>query len=115
MKDLLTADNLPIILGIVLSATVLNWLRDVWTAFWTWRGRASQKEKNILLDTLAQLERCNHDRDEASDERDAYRRQVGRRDYLLLKAGIDPPADELDVLAHDDHSGLGAAEPAQSD
>lgn len=111
MDGLLTADNLPTILAIVLSATVLNWLRDVWAAFWTWRKGASEKERNVLLDVLAQLERCHQDRDHAANDRDAYRRQVGRRDFLLLKNGIDPPADETGIL-DDDHSSVGAAEPA---
>lgn len=111
MKDLLTADNLPTILAIVLSATVLNWLRDVWAAFWTWRKGASKKGENILIQTLAQLERCNHDRDIAEDERDLYRQQVGRRDYLLLKHGIELPDDGVD---HDTDRSVGTSQPPPS-
>lgn len=93
MGDLLTADNLPVIIGIVLSAHVLNWLRELIQTFITWRRGASEKEKSILADTLAQLERCSRDRDRVTDERDRYRQALGRRDYLLLANGIPLPDD----------------------
>jgi hypothetical protein len=113
MDGLLTADNLPVILGIVLSATVLNWVRDVVSAFVTWRKGASEKERNIIRDTLAQLERCNHDRDNATDERDEYRRAVGRRDYLLLANGIPLPDDSQLVMSRgtDTNTNSGTGEP----
>lgn len=93
MSDLLNADNLPVIIGIVISANGLYFLKEIIDAVRAWRKGASDKERNILLDTLAQLERCNQDRDTAADERDRYRQQVGRRDFLLLRNGIDPPND----------------------
>lgn len=93
MDGLLTADNLPVIISIVLGTTFLTWLRDIIDLIRAWRRGASEKERNLLKDALSQLEDCRGDLEETEDERDAYRRQVGRRDFLLLKAGIEPPND----------------------
>lgn len=93
MDGLLTAENLPVILALILSGPVLIFIRDMVGMFRTWRKGASEKEKNILTDALTALDRCHHERDAASNERDAYRRMVGRRDYLLLKHGIKLPND----------------------
>lgn len=93
MNGLITADNLPVIIGIVLSANVLYFIREMVIAVQTWRKGASERARDLLMETLAQLERCHNDRDKAQTERDTYLRQVGRRDYILLAHGIEPPTE----------------------
>lgn len=91
--DLLTAQNLPWVLGAVLSPGAAYFISAAIRGIIDWRKGASEEDKNLLLDTLAQLERCNRDRDTARDQADRYRQQVGRRDYQLLSHGMEPPDD----------------------
>lgn len=93
-KGLITPDNLPYVIAALLSPGAAYFLKEAVKGMIDWRRGATQEDKNVLLDTLAQLKRCSEDRDKAYDERDHYRRQVARRDYLLLLNNITLPNDE---------------------
>lgn len=93
MSNLLTADNLPVILSILISAVGLNFLKEIIDAVRAWRRGASEKERNILSDTMTALQDCHDELAGVTDERDAWRQRTGRRDYLLTSHGIDPPND----------------------
>ena len=93
MGRLLTADNLPAILTIVLSWPVLYFLLKLVEGFGVWRKGADTRDKNLLARTMRQLRECDDDLSRTEDERDTYRQKVGRRDYLLLSHGLEPPKD----------------------
>lgn len=93
MKQLLNADNLPLVIGSLISVPGFYFFREMVRAIVAWRKGADAKEHGILLDTLEQLARCNEHRDRAYDERDRYRRQVGRRDHIILSAGLPLPVE----------------------
>lgn len=98
MNGLLTPENLPVIIGLVLSANGVFFVKELINTVRAWRAGASERARDLLMETLMQLERCNHERDRASKERDTYLRQVGKRDYLLLVNGLAIPED-----GHDPH------------
>lgn len=97
MNGLITPDNLPVIIGIVLSANVLVFIREMVAAVQAWRKGATERAKDLLMETLVQLERCHSDRDKALTERNTYLRQVASRDYLLLRNGLKVPKDDTNV------------------
>lgn len=89
----ITADNIGTILTILISTTGLYFLRELFKNFWKWRKGASYREREVIQFTLDQLEKCHDDLEVAENERDAYRRQVGRRDHVILAAGLQLPRD----------------------
>lgn len=90
---LINSQNLPTILGILISANGLYMLREVFKNFRLWRKGASDREHDIMTFTVSQLDKCHDELDVALDERDTYRQQVGRRDHVILANGLALPRD----------------------
>lgn len=90
---LLTEENLPTIVGILISTQGVYMAREVFKNFRLWRKGASAREREVMQFTVDQLEHCNDELDQTQNERDEYRRQVGRRDHVILSNGLPLPYD----------------------
>jgi hypothetical protein len=102
MGGLLNADNLPVVLGIVLSWPVLYFLLKLVEGFGVWRKGADTRDKNLLARTMRQLKDCDDDLAKTEDERDRWRQRSARRDWQLLSHGIEPPPDDGPMRVHDE-------------
>jgi hypothetical protein len=98
MGDVVTAENLPQILGAILTINTVYILRDVLKNWRWWRKGVTVKEKDAIAYTVAQLEACHIELAETQRERDHCFRQVGRRDRVILSHGLRVPKDERDAL-----------------
>jgi len=90
---LITAQNLPTILTIVISANGLYLLREVFKNLRLWRKGVSDHEREAVGFVASQLEKCNDDLTTVMDERDQWRQKSGRRDHIILANGLDLPHD----------------------
>lgn len=90
---LVTAENLPEVLTIVLVTFTLTVIRIAVTQWNKWRKGLTTRERLLIERALKQLKQCDQERDQLEDERDLYRRRVGQRDYLLLLHNIPIPKD----------------------
>lgn len=89
----ISEENFPQIVAAVLSINTVWILRDVLKNWRWWRTGATEKEKSAIRYAAEELARCHKELSRTQDERDYYRRQVGRRDHLLLSNGIELPQD----------------------
>ncbi len=91
--SLINSDNLPTLVGILISANGLYMLREVFKNLRLWRRGASDREREAMGYVSAQLDKCNDELDRTQNERDTYRQQVGRRDHVILSNGLTLPND----------------------
>jgi hypothetical protein len=99
--DIVTAENLPQILGAILTLNTVYILRDVFKNWRWWRKGVTVKEKDAIAYTVTQLEACHTELAETQRERDHCYRQVGRRDRVILSNGLKLPRDERDGHFYD--------------
>jgi hypothetical protein len=104
MGGLLNHDNLPEVLGIVLAWPVLYFLLKLGEGVGAWRRGADTRDKSLLARAMRQVKECDDELSRTEDERDLYRQKVGRRDYLLLSHGLDPPPDDGPMKVRSDES-----------